>query len=506
MINRLLLVVVLVLFGSAFGPSYGQSDTIPTAAEQRLIDDRLMLPVPQDARFSELMARDFAMMMTSGAPTDDPQRIYPELRVFLFAIPRSCSALESFYQQHWEGFEFLVDSGSGSAEYSAFLGWQDDDLYQLQVNSIDDIDDSAEGVLLMASEHSPNTQNSLGFDPSDVMRDFYGIPNDTDWCSAFIINSRRVDLSEVSLSVRGLSSGDVYSSVTGLFNVVVPSADNFAVDRYSVLETSEPEGSQFVEEVSFLIGDFGELYRVGVVQLNQQIASLAETVADASTADELSQVALARHFRGELPGEIKLISAENVTTDYGQAVQALYRVEEGSQLIEITGFDPSKASTPSDALVAVMVVPIGNYLIFATAQNDFLSSEEDESVLFASISSKAVTLVNLLTWSHELPGDAELPKTLMSPLKRPHLERCARQFRIDDGVAFENTCKQRITFQILMNPDQDNVVENVIHSGETLRFADKERRYTFAVCPSGYEVDRAFGRENLSSKIGRAHV
>ena len=66
-------------------------------------------------------------------------------------------------------------------------------------------------------------------------------------------------------------------------------------------------------------------------------------------------------------------------------------------------------------------------------------------------------------------------------------------------MAFENTCEQQIAFQILMNPDQDNVVEDDILSGETLRLADEERRFAFAVCPSGYEVDRTFDRENLRS-------
>ena len=495
MINRLFLVAVVVLLSSTFESTYGQSDAIPTAVEQRLIDDQRALPVPEDARINELFMRDYAMMMMSGGPTDDPQSAYPNLRILIFAIPRPCSGLEQFYQQRWPGFEFLVDSSSGSAEYRAFLGWQNDDLYQVKVNAIEDIDESAEGVLLLVSEHSPDTGNSI----SEMNREMYGIPDGTDWCSVFMLNTRSVNLSEIPLSVRGLNSGDVYSSVTGLFNVVVPSADSWAVDRFSILESSKQDELQFVEEVSFLIGDFGELYRVGAVRLNQQIAPLAETVTEANTVEDLAQVALTRHFRGELPGEIDLISTKKVTTDYGQAVQVLYRVEEGSQLMEITSFDPPEPSAPGDALVAVMAVRIGDYLIFATAQNDYLASEDDESVLIASINSKAETLVDLLTWSRELPGDTELPNTVMSPSRRPHLEQCARQYSTDDGVAFENTCEQRVAFQILMNPDQENVVEDVIESGETLHFADEDRRFTFAVCPSGYEADRAFNRENLSS-------
>ena len=44
-----------------------------------------------------------------------------------------------------------------------------------------------------------------------------------------------------------------------------------------------------------------------------------------------------------------------------------------------------------------------------------------------------------------------------------------------------------------------NVVEDIIPPGESLRFADEERRFAFAVCPSGYEADRTFDGENLSS-------
>jgi len=304
---------------------------------------------------------------------------------------------------------------------------------------------------------------------------------------------------EKALRECGCRSGDVYSSVSGLFNVVVPTAGNRPVDRFHIFETSEQEGPLFVEEVSFLISGFGELYRAGVVRLNQQFAPLARTDIAASVAHGLAQIPLSRHFQGELPGEIELIRFGRVTTDYGQAVHAIYRVEEGSQLVETTGFDPRETPTPNDALVAVVVVPIGNYLIFTTAQNDFLAREDDESVLIASIDSKTATLMNLLTWSRELPGDAELPNTARSPLRRPHLEQCVRQYFINDGVAFENTCKEQIAFQIVMSSDQDNVVEDVIQSGETLRFADEDRGFTFAICPSGYEADRTFDRENLRS-------
>jgi hypothetical protein len=72
-------------------------------------------------------------------------------------------------------------------------------------------------------------------------------------------------------------------------------------------------------------------------------------------------------------------------------------------------------------------------------------------------------------------------------------------YYIDDGVAFENTCERPVAFQILMNSDQDGVVEDVIESGETFSLADEERKFAFAVCPSGYEVDRTFSRENLPS-------
>ncbi len=138
-------------------------------------------------------------------PHAGKESAYPHLRILIFAIPRPCSGLESFYQQHWPGFEFLVDSSSGSAKYRAFPGWQNDDLYQVQVDSIEDIDESAEGVLLLVSEHSPGTGNSI----IEMNREMYGIPDDSDWCSAFVLNTRRVNLSDIPLSVRGLSSGVV---------------------------------------------------------------------------------------------------------------------------------------------------------------------------------------------------------------------------------------------------------------------------------------------------------
>jgi len=484
--SHLFRLVVLVLLSSAFGPSYAQSDTVPTAAEQRLIDDQRAIPVPDDARFNELLMHDYAMMMMSGGSTDDPQSVYPNRRILIFAIPRACSGLEQFYQQQWPEFEFLVESSSGSAGYRAFLGWKDDDLYQVKVDSIEDMDESAEGVLLLVTEHSPDTENSV----IEMNREMYEIPDDTDWCSVLMLNTRSVNLSEIPLSVRGLNSGNVYSSGSDLFNVIVPSADNFFVDRFSVAEINAQDDRRFFEEVSFLIGDFGEHYRVGVVRLSKQTSP---------SEDVLTQVPLARHFQGDLPGDIELISSKEVMTELGQAEQALYRVEGGGMLMQITGLDPLETSTQGDALVAVMAVRIGDYLIFASAQNDYLASEDEESVLIASINSKTVNLINLLTWSRDLPGDAELPIAVMSPQKRPHLERCARQIRIDVGVAFENTCEQPIAFQVLIIQDIDDVIEDIIPPGDTLRFEDEERRFAFAVCPSGYNVDRTFARENLDS-------
>jgi len=478
MTHRSLLVAAVVLLLGTFEVSYGQSDNSPTTGEQRLIDDQRILPVPPDARFSEMMSHDYAMMMTSGAPTDDPQSIYPALRILVFAVPGSCSTLEGFYQQHWTGFKFGKDSDSGSAQFIAFLSWHGDELHQVPVKSIEDIDDSAEGVAIMASEHAPRSQDSTGF---DLMRNLYEFSNDAEFCSVFVLNTRRVNVSDIPLSVRGVSSGDIYSSVSGLFNVVVPPADNFAVNRFSVAETSVQEDIRFAEEVSFLIGDFGELYRTGVIRTEQLLDPLVS------------------HFQGELPGKTEQLSIEQVATDYGMAVQALYRVEQGSMLVHITEFDPIKASAPGDALVAVMVVPVGDYLVFATAQNDYLASESDESVSAASISSKTIDLINHLTWSRDLPGNAELPDTVKFPMRRPHVERCVRQFGTNGGVAFENTCEQRIAFQILMSPDEDKVIEYVIRAGDTLRVESEDRRYTFAACPDGYVVDKAFDRENLVS-------
>jgi hypothetical protein len=293
--------------------------------------------------------------------------------------------------------------------------------------------------------------------------------------------------------------GDVYSSVSGLFNVVVPTAEKVAVGEFSISENSEQEGPLFVEEVSFLIEGFGELYRAGVVRVNQQFAPLVKTVIEASAADGLAQVPLSRHYQGKLPGAIELVSIDQVTTNYGQAVQAMYRVEKGSKIKKIIGSAPPKTSTRDDALVAVMVARIGDYLIFATAQNDYLSNEDDERALIASINSKAITLMNLMTWSRGLPGDVELPNTVMSPLKLPHLERCMHSYYINESLALVNRCKQPIALQILMNSDQDNVVEDVIQRGKTLRLPDDGRGFTWAVCPSGYEVDRPFDRENLGS-------
>ena len=496
MIRRWTTLALPLLLVTALLPCQGLSDAGLSAAEQRLSDDLGALPVPDDARFSELLSRDYAMMMLSGGPTDDPQAIFPALRLLLYAVPRSCSSLESFYQQHWEGFEYLVEERFGDTHNVAFLDWHGDELRQTKATSVDDIDDSAEGVMIMASDSPPRTPDSPGL---DLMREQFGFPKDIGYCVVLMINSRKIDLSEVPLSIRGLSSGGVYSSVTGLFNVIVPSADNFFVDRYSVLESSEREGTAFVEDVSFIIGDFGELYRTGVVRFDDETAQQAEELTDASTIDALARAPLLRHFQGELPGEVELIDSAEFGTEYGTAVEALFRVEKGSQLIEITDPESPENFVRKDAVVAAAVVRVGSFVIFATAQNDFLANEDNKDALTKSIKGKVVSLLGLLTWSRDLPGDAGLPGTVMSPSRLPHLEHCARQFDTEDGVAFENVCEEQIALQMLLDPGKGDVVHEVIEPGETRRFVDTDGEYAFAVCPSGYEADTGFVRESLAS-------
>ncbi|HSG97955.1 MAG TPA: hypothetical protein VLA11_08175 [Woeseiaceae bacterium] len=496
MTNRLLTLVVPVLLVALLLPCQGLSDTGQTAAEQRLSDDLRSLPVPEDARFNDLLTYDYAMMMVSGAPTDDPQVIFPALRILLFAVPRSCSSLESFYQQHWEGFEFFVEERFGDTNYVTFLDWLGDELRQTQADSIDEIDDTAEGISIFASNTPPRSPDSPG---ADLMREQWGFPSDIGYCLVIMINSRKVDLADIPLSIRGLHAGDVYSSVSGLFNVIVPSADNFFVNRYAVLEASEREGTSFAEDVSFIIGDFGELYRTGVVRLDQELTGEVEPAAGVSTLDALARMPLTRHFQGQLPGEIELIDSEEFGTEYGTAIKALFRIENGSQLIQITDLESPEMSARNDALVAAAVAQVGDFLVFATAQNDFLASEGNEDALVKSIQAKAVSLFDLLTWSRNLPGDAGLPATVMMPSKVPHVEHCARNFPTEEGVAFENMCEERIALQILLDQDKGDVGRDFIEPGETRRFTDADGQYAFAVCPSGYEAGKDFDRENLPS-------
>jgi hypothetical protein len=483
MFDRLFAPALTVALATLSLPLPGWSDEAQTTAERRLNDDLRAMHVPDDARFNDMMAHDMAMMMLSGAPTADPQTIFPALRVIFYAVPRPCASLERFYRQHWEEFEFLMEDQYGSEQYVAFLRWHGDVLQQDPDISIEDIDESVQGVMILANDVAPRAADSSDYDP---MREQYGFPDDIGFCSVFMMNSRRVDLSDIPLSVLGLSSGDVYSSVSGLFNAIAPSSGNFFVSRYFVVEISEDQDGKFVEEVSFVIADFGELYRVGVVQLN-------------GSSDAPARVPLARHYHGELPGDVELVDSEKLETDYGPATKALFRVEHGSQLIKIVDMEMPETATPGDAFVAVMAVPVGDYLVFSSAQNDFLANQENEERSIAGIHSRASFLIDYLTWSRDLPGDAVLPASLKAPQKLPHLERCVHQFRKANEMAFENICKQPIAFQILMTQDETDVLEDTIDPGETLRFAEAGTQYSFAACPSGYKADKPFDEINRRS-------
>lgn len=215
------------------------------------------------------------------------------------------------------------------------------------------------------------------------------------------------------IDARDLNGGEVYTSRTKLFRVTAPRADNFAVGRFKVVETSNKKGQDLFEEVAFWIKDFGELYRVGIVRIGLNVRSLVNQPEGDLPATARVFIALFLHYGGVVPGEPKVMRIEEVPTPHGPGVAAMNDVKGGSQLVHLQ--NPTREELEAaarkgrkvvgkreNASVAVVVVKTGDYLLYASAQNDFLSHENDLDRWQASISTRALGMLQSLTLLREL--------------------------------------------------------------------------------------------------------
>src|SRR5688572_27456788 len=186
----------------------------------------------------------------------------------------------------------------------------------------------------------------------------------------------------VAAQAKEISGGEGYRSKSKLFTVTVPKADSRYAEKFRVVETSEKNKENRVEEAAFVTGFGGEMYRVGLRRIGPDVRSIVEN--DELTPAALVYIAVFLHYGGNIPGPPKPSPVEEVSTPHGPALFAILEVEGGSQLamqqLQIGGGKVEAKPIRRDARVAVAVVRKGDYLIYVSAQNDVFPNPSPEAL------------------------------------------------------------------------------------------------------------------------------
>lgn len=185
----------------------------------------------------------------------------------------------------------------------------------------------------------------------------------------------------MAIAPKDIDGGKTYTSKTKRFTVVVPKARNWAVRRFHVDESSHPAIVGRPEEAVFRIDDFGEVYRIGVVDLGPEIRAhfgIPEGEAALEPKTYL-EAALRIHFVARIPGEVRWTSIKELATPLGRGAVGICTVESGGALVAMSGAEMAEAvrtgkwttPRPAAATVAVIAVIAGQRFVYASAQNDF---------------------------------------------------------------------------------------------------------------------------------------
>ena len=176
-------------------------------------------------------------------------------------------------------------------------------------------------------------------------------------------------------SVRGVISGDKYTSPRSWFSVQVPKSSNVFRVPFSIQDGSVNSPDPNYDLVTFLVKDFGELLIAGVDYFSDEFIESKMKPDDHRTVlSKLSNMALqnATQPRGlGFPTKPKVVEERYLSTPYGEALLRVYMAEKGSMLVQIKGGGgkPPVAGT-FDTLIAVMVAIQKNNFIYAIAEND----------------------------------------------------------------------------------------------------------------------------------------
>ena len=149
-------------------------------------------------------------------------------------------------------------------------------------------------------------------------------------------------------SVRGVISGDKYTSPRSWFSVQVPTSSNLFRVPFSIKDDSLNTPDANYDLISFSVKDFGELLIAGVDYFPDDFIEREMKPDDYRTAlSKLSNMAIniARHGQG-FPTKPKVAEERYLDTPYGEALLRVYMVEKGSLLVQIKGGNPPPLRTP----------------------------------------------------------------------------------------------------------------------------------------------------------------
>jgi hypothetical protein len=211
-----------------------------------------------------------------------------------------------------------------------------------------------------------------------------------------------------------VAGGETFTSRRGWFTVRVPRPDTVSGRLFEVKD-SWGRGADAFEEASFTIRELGESYHVGIRRLGSQLRLLAGGSATGElTPDALSDAALAVHYGGRLPGPVTVIGTSALATPHGAGLARVNRVQGGSVLQGLTSSADADLSgiagsaypgrRSADAVVVTGVVSSGLYVIYASAQNDYLGLDELARERRVSVlRSRVQELLDSLALVKELP-------------------------------------------------------------------------------------------------------
>lgn len=171
-----------------------------------------------------------------------------------------------------------------------------------------------------------------------------------------------------------LRSGESYTSRSKLFAITAPAPCSGFESRY-VVELESKQGTQFVEEIGLQIRDTGELYRLGVRRLTQEMRQAVTIAEGILPPPALAWLGVTFHLadRAKRTGEWRPASElDTPQTAFGPAVMSVNHVD-GGRFLRVSTFDPATRTFVSNdrpAEIVAVVVQSGQHLLYATGQAD----------------------------------------------------------------------------------------------------------------------------------------